>query len=127
MTTLIQIQKFVTLINNQNTLNIKTPIEFTKNHIPNTTNLPLLNNNKHTKINTLYKKQNQNPTIEHNLEIVNPKNTKLIQQTSTITKNNTLPIYYAHKNMHNTHITKLLTHSNLNTIQLENNYKTFQH
>ena len=65
-------------------IDVRSPIEFQKGHIPGSVNIPLFSNDERHEIGIIYKKLGKLPAIEKGLGLVGPKMMMLAQQAQEI-------------------------------------------
>ncbi len=65
-------------------LDVRSPGEFHKGHIPNTVNLPLFSNDERAEVGTIYKQVNPEEALIRGLEVVGPKMGELVRQAKRI-------------------------------------------
>lgn len=78
------------LKNKQNHLliDVRTPAEFEKGHIPGAFNIPLFTNEERAEVGTLYKNKGKEPAILRALELTGPKLANFVIQLKEISVNN---------------------------------------
>lgn len=67
------IKEFLSLAASLPVLDVRTPAEFEKGHLPGAVNLPLFSNEERAIIGTLYKVEGQEPALLKGLELVGPR------------------------------------------------------
>jgi len=65
-------------------LDVRTPAEFERGHIPGAINLPLFSNDERVIIGTLYKKEGRDAAVEKGLELVGPKLATFVRKAKEI-------------------------------------------
>ena len=86
MTTLYTPQEFLALPQQTAVLDVRSPAEFKKGHIPRAVNLPLFDDEQRAEIGTLYKQKGRDKAVLRGLEIVGPKMADFVRQAQRITK-----------------------------------------
>lgn len=89
----ISISDFLNIEKNIPLIDVRSPAEFEKGHIPNSYNIPIFNNEERAIVGTIYKQQSKEAAIEKGYEIVNPKLDCYINEAKKITQNKVLALY----------------------------------
>ncbi|MCB0164663.1 MAG: tRNA 2-selenouridine(34) synthase MnmH [Anaerolineae bacterium] len=76
----LDVETFLDLGQRYPIIDVRTPAEFAKGHIPGALNIPLFSNEERAMIGTLYKQVGQNEAMLLGLELVGPKVRGLIEQ-----------------------------------------------
>ena len=74
-------------------VDVRSPIEYEKGHIPNATNIPIFSNEERAEIGTAYKQESRERAIEIGLKYVQPKLQNFIENSLRIAKNKTLVVH----------------------------------
>jgi len=90
---IIQIQDFLVKAKNVPVIDVRSPGEFLKGHIPGANNVPLFNDDERVIIGIKYKDESRNSAIRAGLEIVGSKLVSLVEQSKSIAKNNKVKIH----------------------------------
>lgn len=107
-------------------IDVRSPLEFFKGHIPGATNIPLFENSERAEVGTLYKQQGKETAVTRGLEIVSPKMVPFVNQVKTLTKNKKAFIYCARGGMRSNSFAWLMNTSGLDTKILKGGYKIFR-
>lgn len=75
----INIDSFIKTRNNALVVDIRTPAEFQKGHVPGAINLHLFNNDDRVKVGTLYKQKGRQAALKKGFELVGPKITEILE------------------------------------------------
>src|ERR1017187_8404844 len=112
--------------NDQSVLDVRTPLEYNKGHIPGACNLPLFNDEERAEVGTLFKEKGQQPAILKGLEIVGPKMKDLAEQARLKAVNNTVIVHCWRGGMRSSSVAWLLDLYGLNVFVLSGGYKFFR-
>ena len=74
-------------------LDVRSPSEYQKGHIPNAINVPLLSDHERHVVGTLYKNVNREAAILEALTMVGPKMAQLIQTSMSFTTDKKIGVY----------------------------------
>lgn len=80
----LDVETFLDLGQRYPIIDVRTPAEFAKGHIPGAVNVPLFSNEERAMIGTLYKQVGQNEAMLLGLELVGPKMRGLIEQVQAV-------------------------------------------
>jgi tRNA 2-selenouridine synthase len=80
----IAIQELMNLPGRMRILDVRTPEEFAKGHMPNADNLPLFTNEERARVGTTYKQQGREAAILLGFDLAGPKWSGLIKQALTL-------------------------------------------
>jgi len=118
-------------------IDVRSPSEYYKGHMPNSINIPLFNNDERSIIGTIYKKEGRKKAVIEGLKFFEKKMEFLldnlflnIDSYKTISDNNDnelfIRIYCSRGGMRSQSISWLLEKYKLNTITLKGGYKTYR-
>ncbi len=107
-------------------LDVRTPDEYARGHIPGAINLPLFSNNERKVIGTIYKQKGRNPAFLKGLEFAGDKLTSFVSRSWEITKNNQILIHCWRGGLRSSSIAWLLDIAGIKTYVLKGGYKTFR-
>jgi len=108
-------------------LDVRTPAEFSKGHIPGAINLPLFSDEERVIIGTLYIKQGRKESMKKGLDFVGPKMRSFIEKTEEITGvNNSVLVHCWRGGMRSGSVAHLLDLYGFNTFTLQKGYKAFR-
>lgn len=74
-------------------VDVRSPGEFAKGHIPNATNIPIFSNEERAIVGTAYKKISKEKALEIGITIVQPKLEGFIKDTLIVAKNKTVVVH----------------------------------
>jgi tRNA 2-selenouridine synthase len=89
----ITIQELMKLPDQIPVLDVRTPEEFAKGHMPNADNLPLFNNEERARVGTTYKQQGREAAILLGFDLAGPKWSGFIRQALTLAPEKKLAVH----------------------------------
>ena len=117
-------------------IDVRSPSEYYKGHMPNSINIPLFDNDERSIIGVIYKKEGRTKAVIRGLEFFEKKMELLLDKLFknidahkfNITKNNKslIKIYCARGGMRSQSIAWLLEKYKFNTVTLKGGYKTYR-
>jgi len=107
-------------------IDVRSPAEFEKGHIPGAINLPLFENEERAKVGILYKQSGKLIAILKGLDIVGLKQTEIAKKAIKISKNNKLNIHCWRGGMRSESVAWLLNLVGLECAVLEGGYRTYR-
>lgn len=107
-------------------LDVRTPDEYVKGHIPGAINFPLFNNDERKIIGSIYKQKGRNPAFLKGLEFAGRKLKGFVSGAKEITKDNQLLIYCWRGGLRSSSLAWLLDTAGIKTSVLKGGYKTFR-
>jgi tRNA 2-selenouridine synthase len=119
-------EDFLSESKNKLVVDVRSPIEFTKGHIPGAINIPLFDDMERAEIGTLYKSKGKEEAVMRGLEIVSPKLTEFILQTKKNTQNTGVMVYCFRGGMRSNSFGWLLNTAGLQSRILEGGYKAYR-
>ena len=122
----INIQEFLTQADSIPIIDVRSPDEYAKAHIPGAFNIPLFDNEERAKVGTTYKQKNKESAILLGLEFVGPKMKDFAVEAKKISKNNSLLIYCWRGGMRSGSMAWLFNTIGLNIQVLEGGYKAYR-
>lgn len=112
---------------NHSILDVRSPGEFTKGHIPGAINIPLFSDEERAEIGTLYRQTGQKEAIDRGYEIANPKKELFKRKVNQLTKSNRhLSIYCWRGGMRSRSMAELFETADLKCMVLEGGYKAYR-
>ncbi len=127
MPTSINIQEFINLSKSHPILDVRTPAEFAKGHIPGAFNLPLFTDDERVIIGTIYKQEGKQPAISKGLEFVGPRLHEFIAEAGKIANTGTLLLHCWRGGMRSGSMAWLFETYGFKSITLKGGYKSFRH
>ena len=107
-------------------IDVRSPAEFTQGHLPQATNVPLLDDEERVVVGTVYRKHGRQPAIDRGLELIGPKLLPLLKAARRVCPNNSCQIYCARGGMRSEYFSWLLDTGGINVTILEGGYKSFR-
>ncbi|MBP7808548.1 MAG: tRNA 2-selenouridine(34) synthase MnmH [Bacteroidia bacterium] len=107
-------------------IDVRSPIEFKKGHMPGAVNIPLFDDLERAEIGTLYKAKGKEDAVMRGLEIVSPKLTNFINEAKKNTLNKGVLVYCFRGGMRSNSFGWLLNTAGLETQILEGGYKAYR-
>lgn len=107
-------------------IDVRSPVEFKKGHMPGAINIPLFDDLERAEIGTLYKLKGKEEAVMRGLEIVSPKLTEFIIKTKESTKNKGVLVYCFRGGMRSNSFGWLLNTAGLDAVILQGGYKAYR-
>ena len=126
MESLINIENFLLLRETHTIIDVRTPDEYDKGHIPGARNLPLFDNEQRHKVGTLYKQEGKYPAILRGLDYVGPKMSDMVRQARRLSKDKPIILYCWRGGMRSESVRWLLNTAGLQSIRLQGGYKAYR-
>lgn len=127
MNNLISIDQFLNEKRSIPIIDVRSPLEFLKGHIPGAINIPLFTDRERAKVGTCYKKEGHDPAVELGFEIVGPKLAGFVKQCKSLNSNGEIKIYCARGGMRSGSFTWMLETAGFKKVyRLEKGYKAFR-
>ncbi|MFN8308739.1 MAG: tRNA 2-selenouridine(34) synthase MnmH [Chitinophagales bacterium] len=108
-------------------IDVRSPAEFLRGHIPGAVNMPLFSNEERAQIGTLYKQAGKREAVEAGLEIVGPKIPSFVQFVKPLVSNNTIYIHCWRGGMRSGSVAWLMETAGYEVFTLSGGYKSFRH
>ncbi len=122
----INIQEFITQIDSIPIIDVRSPDEYAKAHIPGALSIPLFDNEERAKVGTAYKQKNKESAILLGLEFVGPKMKDFAVEAKRISKNNSLLVYCWRGGMRSGSMAWLFDMVGLKVQVLDGGYKAYR-
>ncbi len=122
----IAVEKFLTESPEKLVVDVRSPIEFQKGHMPGALNIPLFEDLERAEIGTLYKAKGREDAIMRGLEIVSPKLTEFITKTKKNTGKKGVLVYCFRGGMRSNSFGWLLNTAGLKAVIMEGGYKAYR-
>jgi tRNA 2-selenouridine synthase len=126
MSKTVNIDEFLELTKTHAILDVRTPAEFEKGHIPGAINLPLFTNEERVIVGTIYKKEGRQPAILKGLELVGPKLRSIVEEAQKHTKDNCILTHCWRGGMRSGSVAWLLETYGIKVYTLKGGYKFFR-
>ena len=127
MSKALDITDFISLSQGHLTIDVRSPKEFHKGHIPHAVNLPLFNDDERAKVGTLYKQTGRNEAIEAGLEIVGPKMADFVRFVKPLAKDNKIFVHCWRGGMRSGSMAWLMDTMGYEVYTLQGGYKSYRH
>lgn len=108
------------------TVDVRSPKEYAKGHIPHALNLPLFTDEERVKVGTLYKQKGRNNAIEAGLEIVGPKMAGFVQYVKPLAVNNKIFVHCWRGGMRSGSMAWLFSMLGYEVYTLKSGYKAYR-
>ncbi len=120
------IDEFMALSRKYPVIDVRTPAEYQKGHIPGAHNLPLFSNEERAIVGKTYHREGRERAILVGLELVGPKMREMIEHVRTLTKENTLLLYCWRGGMRSNSVGWLFSTYGYRVYVLTGGYKAFR-
>lgn len=107
-------------------LDVRTPAEYLKGHIPGSFNLPLFSNDERAQVGTTYKQIGRQEAIELGLGLVGPKMLHLVQEAKRLSDGKPVFVYCWRGGMRSGSVAWLLQTTGMAVVQLVGGYKAYR-
>jgi tRNA 2-selenouridine synthase len=122
----IDIQDFLIQSENIPIVDVRSPAEYEKAHIPSSYNIPLFNNEERAEVGKIYKQKNKEVAILLGLEFVGPKMKDFVVQAKKISKNKNILMHCWRGGMRSESMAWLFNMAGLNVQVLDGGYKAYR-
>lgn len=123
----IDISTFLTLEKELAVIDVRSPGEFEKGHIPGAVNIPLFSNDERAHVGTVYKKQSKEKAIEVGYKYVLPKLSAFIAESQKIASGGDVIVHCWRGGMRSKAFAKHLAENGLNKVYvIEGGYKAYR-
>ncbi|MEM7106394.1 MAG: tRNA 2-selenouridine(34) synthase MnmH [Bacteroidota bacterium] len=107
-------------------LDVRSPGEYSKGHIPGAVNLPLFSDKERAEVGTLYKQKNRDTAYEKGLEIVGPKMAGFVRKVKSLTNGSDLTVHCWRGGQRSQSMAWLLSNAGFKVRVIEGGYKAFR-
>jgi tRNA 2-selenouridine synthase len=108
-------------------IDVRSPAEFEKGHIPGAFNIPLFSNEERARIGTAYKQQGKDTAVLIGLELVGPKLAAFVKEASVLTREKKVLVHCWRGGMRSSSFAWLLNTAGIQAITLKGGYKAYRH
>ncbi|MCB0170830.1 MAG: tRNA 2-selenouridine(34) synthase MnmH [Anaerolineae bacterium] len=122
----LDVEAFLDLGQRYPIIDVRTPAEYDKGHIPGAINIPLFSNEERAMIGTLYKQVGQNEAMLLGLDLVGPKMRGLIEQVQAVAVERTVLFHCWRGGMRSESVAWLVGLFGYQTYTLQRGYKGFR-
>jgi tRNA 2-selenouridine synthase len=126
MPTPLDIEKFLEMSQEHPVIDVRTPAEFEKGHIPSAYNLPLMDNVERAIIGTIYKQAGKQPAILKGLEYAGPRLKEMVKAAKKIPNKGTLLVHCWRGGMRSGFYAWILEFYGFQVFTLRGGYKSFR-
>ncbi len=120
------ITDFIKVCQRELLIDVRSPVEFKKGHIPGAINIPLFEDSERAEIGTLFKHLGKDSAVSRGMEIVSPKMEAFVNQVKKLSSNNKAYIYCYRGGMRSNSFAWLMNNSGLEARILEGGYKVYR-
>ncbi len=124
--TRLDASQFLSQASNNVVIDVRSPSEFMKGHIPGAYNIPLFNDEERAIVGTLYKNSGREASVLKGLELVGPKLSQLVKDTRKLARNRAVLIHCWRGGMRSKNMAWLLDTAGFETHVLEGGYKAYR-
>ncbi len=118
--------EFLELSKHNPIIDVRSPGEFLRGHIPGAFNIPLFTNEERAQIGTTYKQIGREPAVLLGLDIVGPKMSNLLKQCQKLNNSETFLIHCWRGGMRSESVSWLLNISGARSSVLSGGYKNYR-
>jgi len=126
MVNIINISKFIELKENRPVIDVRSPIEYEKGHVPGSVNIPLFSNDERAQIGTVYKKQGSDKAVVLGESYAVPKIESFLADALLHSSDKSLIVYCFRGGMRSQRFSELLDENGFNVSRLESGYKSYR-
>jgi tRNA 2-selenouridine synthase len=127
MSIALDISDFLSMSQGHLTIDVRSPKEFDKGHIPHAINLPLFDDEERAKIGTIYKKTGRNEAVEAGLEIVGPRMAAFVRFVKPLVQDNKIFVHCWRGGMRSGSMAWLFDMVGYEVYTLKSGYKAYRH
>ena len=107
-------------------MDVRTPAEFEKGHIPNAMNFPLFDNEERIEVGTLYRQLGPDDALIRGLELVGPKMAKFVKEAKDIIQEKEAVLYCWRGGKRSRSMSWLFDNVGIKTFVVEGGYKSYR-
>lgn len=122
----IGVEEFLNKARHGRIVDVRSPAEFQKGHIPGAINIPIFTNKERAEVGTVYKQQSREDAILLGLDIVGPKLRKIADKGKQEAIDNQLYVYCWRGGMRSEKMAWLFELNGIETNVLEGGYKNYR-
>lgn len=123
---MLSVEQFLKQSENSLVLDVRTPVEYQRGHIPGAANLPLFSNEERSVIGTLYKHQGREVAVLKGLEYVGPRMKAIVENIKEMAAGKDILVHCWRGGMRSNSLAWLLKTSGLPVAVLNGGYKSFR-
>lgn len=122
----IDVDNFLLQSREKPVIDVRSPVEFKKGHIPGAINIPLFDDLERAEIGTLYKAKGKEDAVLRGLEIVSPKLTDFILEAKKNSPNKSVLVYCFRGGMRSNSFGWLMNTAGLQAVIMQGGYKAYR-
>ena len=126
MTQKLTIGEFLYEMNNKPVVDVRSPSEYLKGHIPGAINIPLFNDKERSVIGTEYKQKSRTNAIIKGLDFAIPKMSGLVEKVREISTRSSILIHCWRGGLRSEHMALLFRVSGIHCAILEGGYQSYR-
>ena len=107
-------------------LDVRTPAEYQKGHIPNVVNFPLFSDEERAEVGTIYKQVGKQEAMIRGLELVGPKFSVFVKEATELLGDRLGHLYCWRGGKRSSSLCWLLNNAGLNTQTIQGGYKAYR-
>lgn len=107
-------------------VDVRTPAEFEKGHIPGAINIPIFSNEERVVVGTIYVQVGKEQAVEKGLEFVGPRLAQMVKDAKKASQGKTIYLYCWRGGMRSGSVAWLFTTAGLQVALLKGGYKAFR-
>lgn len=119
-------EQFLSLSRNCSILDVRSPGEYLRGHIPGAVNLPLLDNEERARVGTVYKREGKEIAMKLGYELVNPKIPSLLSAALSNVRENKIFVHCWRGGMRSANVASYLRKQGIEAFTLQKGYKAFR-
>jgi tRNA 2-selenouridine synthase len=123
----LPISEFLSAAQTLPVIDVRSPAEFEKGHIPGAHNIPLFSNEERALVGTRYKQQGKDSAVLLGLEFVGPKMASFVKQAAALSKGRKLLVHCWRGGMRSSSFCWLLNTAGIEACTLRKGYKAYRH
>ena len=123
----ISIEEYLKIRNEVSIIDVRSPAEFEKGHIPGAFSIPLFDNEERAIIGTIYKQQSKEAAITRGYDFVNPKLDNYISESEKVAPNKIIAVHCWRGGMRSSSFAQHLSDNGFEKVYvIEGGYKAFR-
>lgn len=119
-------ETFLEFSNSNAIIDVRSPIEYTKGHIPGAINIPLFSDEERSEIGALYKQKGRDQAVQIGLDFVGPRMSLLVNKCRELKYKDHLLVHCWRGGMRSESFAWLMNTSGMNCAVLEGGYKSYR-
>jgi tRNA 2-selenouridine synthase len=123
----LPISEFLVAAAKRPVVDVRSPAEFEKGHIPGAFNIPLFSNEERARVGTAYKKQNKEQAILLGLEIVGSRLADFVRQAGPLSRDKKILVHCWRGGMRSSSFAWLMNTAGIEASTLKGGYKAYRH